>query len=145
MTTVAATVVSSTLLLCIAPRHAPGTVDVEVAFRSSDFSASGVQFLFQVATLQLAFPFHGPANGNTTLILAASNLSPPCFNCYLNSDMWCVFGEWMKVPAFYESVNHVSCVTPEYSGEGGVSVSVQSEGATLIDNVLFVFHFFSFY
>ena len=139
MTSVAATVISSTLLLCTAPRHVPGTVDVEVAFRTSDHSASGVQFLYQLSTLHLAFPFHGPTSGNTTLTLAASNLSPPCPSCYLNSDLWCVFGEWTKVPAFYESTNHVSCVTPEYSGQGGVSISVQTEGATLLDNVMFVY------
>ena len=46
-TIVPATLASSTLLQCIAPKHAEGYVDVDIAMQGHDFSSAGVQFHYQ--------------------------------------------------------------------------------------------------
>jgi hypothetical protein len=47
-TAVQATLVTTSLLQCVAPKHAEGFVDVEVTMQLHDFSSSGVQFQYQV-------------------------------------------------------------------------------------------------
>ena len=54
-----------------------------------DYSSSGVQFQYQSVTVDRAYPFGGPTEGNTTVVITGHNFAPPCANCYINKDLWC--------------------------------------------------------
>jgi hypothetical protein len=138
-TTVPATFVSSTLLQCVAPRHSEGYVDIEVAMQLQDFSSSGVQFQFQKVELAAIYPMRGPVAGNTTVIISATNVAPPCFNCLINKDLWCMFGHMPKVPAFFDSPNQISCLAPGSFAPGIVSVSVMNADAIYESSVAFLY------
>lgn len=86
----------------------------------ADYSSSGVQYRYQITVVQTINPLNGPTLGNTTVVLSGYGFGAPCINCYINKDLWCLFGNAPKVPAFFGSANEISCISPRYSMAGVV-------------------------
>ena len=82
-------------------------------------------------------PLSGPIVGNTTIVLSGSNFAPPCVNCYINKDLWCIFGRTAKVPAYYDSNQQISCVSPQYHAAGMVSIAILNVDAVYLHKVTF--------
>jgi hypothetical protein len=159
-TRVPATFVTSTLLQCVAPKSGEGHVDVEVSMNLVEYSSTGVQFQYQAVVrarhstlftkdqlsdaghlalqvIDRAFPVNGPVKGNTTVVLTGMNFAAPCINCHINKDLWCMFGHAPRVPAYYDSSNQISCVSPLYNFPGVVSISIINTDAIYVHKVAF--------
>eukprot|EP00966_Prymnesium_polylepis_P070628 1641410-Prymnesium_polylepis.1 len=139
-TVVDATLSGTNLLHCVAPPHARSRVDVEISVDGHAFSTSGIQFEFQTVQLFGVSPARGPITGNTSIHVSSQNIQPPCSGCTIPQGLWCKFGESDSVPAYLESVDLISCVTPARASAGTVSLHVINNQATYITSLEFDFY-----
>jgi len=69
-----AEVVSSTVLLCAAPRTKPGVVSLEVSFYSMEYTASGTRFVFRAESQWSIYPTAGPASGGSVVTVTGAQI-----------------------------------------------------------------------
>ncbi|RHZ20333.1 hypothetical protein DYB31_000784, partial [Aphanomyces astaci] len=130
---VPATYLSSTLLTCVAPRHVPATVVLEVTCDGVTFSLSGteIQVVHDAVVTQLS-PGHGTPHGNTLVTIQGSHFLPN------SPHLVCRFGP-VRVPATYVSSNVIQCATPpqEDTAASVVLVHVSNNNASFTSHGLF--------
>ncbi|CAM9097538.1 unnamed protein product, partial [Hapterophycus canaliculatus] len=120
-----ATFLSSVAVQCVAPRHMPAEVLLEVSNAGTAFSTSGLTFRFH-SDLSVFFmePSQGSIDRSTLARITGSQFRQ-------SSNLTCRFGE-TAVPGLYLSSNQVECWTPPMESIGAV-VEVQVSN----DNVSF--------
>ncbi|RHY92009.1 hypothetical protein DYB35_001665 [Aphanomyces astaci] len=130
---VPATYLSSTLLTCVAPRHVPATVVLEVTCDGVTFSLSGteIQVVHDAVVTQLS-PGHGTPHGNTLVTIQGGHFLPNA------PHLVCRFGP-VRVPATYVSSNVIQCATPpqEDTAANVVLVHVSNNNASFTSHGLF--------
>lgn len=100
-----ATFLSDIAIKCVAPRHVPGEVFLEVSNDGETFSSSGVTFRFHSDPTVLSIdPPHGPVKGSTLVTITGNHYRP-------SSKITCRFGD-TTVPGLYLSSNQMECWTP---------------------------------
>lgn len=103
--------VSVDLVRCMAPRHMPAHVFLEVSNDGMEFSASGVAFTFYTEPSVFGIePNHGPAEGSTPVTVIGNQFMR-------SSDLSCLFGD-TAVPGLFLSSNQIKCWTPPMEGIG---------------------------
>lgn len=103
--------VSVDLVRCMAPRHMPARVFLEVSNDGMEFSASGVAFTFHAEPSVCGIePDHGPAEGSTPVTVIGNQFRR-------SSDLSCQFGD-TAVPGLFLSSNQIKCWTPPMEGIG---------------------------
>ena len=103
--------VSDDLVRCMAPKHMPARVFLEVSNDGTEFSASGVAFTFHAEPSVLGIePDHGPAEGSTPVTVIGNQF-------WRSSDLSCHFGN-TAVPGLFLSSNQIKCWTPPMEGIG---------------------------
>lgn len=112
-----AAVVSSTLIVCTAPKHAVGTVAFSVSGNGVDFTAdSGAEFLYVPAPVIFAVsPSSGLDSGGTAVSVLGSNFV---------TGLTCSFGELIGASSEVISSSLVTCVSPIHpSGTVAIGLS----------------------
>ncbi|CAM9733902.1 unnamed protein product, partial [Scytosiphon promiscuus] len=100
-----ATFLSDVAVQCVAPRHVPAEVLLEVSNDGAAFSASGVPFQFHSApSIFSVDPPQGSIEGSTLVTITGSNFKQ-------SSNVTCRFGDTV-VPGRYLSSNQVECWSP---------------------------------
>lgn len=100
-----ATFLSDVAIKCVAPRHVPGEVLLEVSNDGEVFSTSGGTFRFHSDPTILSIdPPHGPMKGSTLVTITGAQFRN-------SSDVTCRFGD-TTVPGLYLSSNQMECWTP---------------------------------
>ena len=96
-----------------------------------------MQFHYQTVVVDRIFPVSGPIQGNTTVAITGHGFTAPCISCYINKDLWCIFGHAARVPAYLDSANQISCVSPRSPTPGVVSVSIVNTDAVYLHKLAF--------
>lgn len=100
-----ATFLSDVAIKCVAPRHVPGEVLLEVSNDGKTFSTSGMTFRFHSDPTILSIdPPHGPMKGSTLVTITGTQFRN-------SSNVTCRFGD-TTVPGIYLSSNQMECWTP---------------------------------
>ena len=120
---------SASQLVCTAPLHASGLVDVEVSTNGQDFTRAGVQFQFINQHVSHAVPSHGPLSGATTVMLTGADIG-------LLSGAFCHFAQHVA-PASMVSLHALSCVSPPISTPARVEIGLSSLGAQISSTATF--------
>ncbi|RHY28711.1 hypothetical protein DYB32_005759 [Aphanomyces invadans] len=117
---IAASFVSPTLITCVAPRHVPGTVVVEVASDGVTFSLSGtqVQVVHDVVVTSLS-PSHGSRGGGTLVTVYGNHFRPD------SAHLVCRFGP-VRVVAAFLSPTSIQCKTPPQEDTAANAVLVHA-------------------
>ena len=124
-----ATFLSDVAARCVAPRHTPADVLLEVSNDGETFSASGVKFQFHSdpSVLSIA-PRHGSMEGSTLVTVTGSQFRH-------TSNVTCRFGDTV-VPGLYVTSNQMECWTPPMEKTG---TSVEVKVRRLEHHALFFF------
>lgn len=124
-----ATFLSDVAARCVAPRHTPADVLLEVSNDGETFSASGVKFQFHSdpSVLSIA-PRHGSMEGSTLVTVTGSQFRH-------TSNVTCRFGD-TAVPGLYVTSNQMECWTPPMEKTG---TSVEVKVRRLEHHALFFF------
>lgn len=90
---------------CVAPRHTPAGVLLEVSNDGEVFSASGLKFQFHSdPSIRSIDPPRGPLEGSTLVAISGSQFRH-------SSNLTCRFGD-TAVPGLFVSSNQMECLTP---------------------------------
>lgn len=114
-----ATFLSDVAARCVAPRHTPTDVILEVSNDGETFSASGLKFEFHSDPSILSIdPPHGSVEGSTLVTITGGQFR-------FSSNVTCRFGD-TAVPGLYLSSNQMECWTPPMAKPGAaVEVKVR--------------------
>ncbi|CAN0185510.1 unnamed protein product, partial [Ectocarpus sp. 12 AP-2014] len=125
-----ATYLSDMAVQCLAPRHMPANVLLEVSNDGATFSASGLTFRFHSDSSILSIdPSHGSVDGSTHVTITGSHFRH-------SSHVTCRFGD-TTVPGIYLSSNKIECWTPPMENAGAaVQVQVSNDNASFSSEFL---------
>ena len=120
---VAATVLSSAMLLCITPQHSEAVLPLGVALLDTNISISRVAFTFQpLPIVSSIHPANGPLAGGTRVQLNGTGFRNTI-------GLSCVFGS-TQVSARFVSSEAVNCTAPSHS-IGAVSIRAANDEHTV--------------
>ena len=103
---VSGTVISSSIVECVAPKHQIGNYALEISLNGYDFTEQGLPFSFYEKHGVLSiYPVAGPAKLTGTEVLVQGN------NFVNSSSLICRFGD-IEVPAYFYSTSELGCCTP---------------------------------
>jgi hypothetical protein len=126
---VLATWISNTEVRCIAPRHVPSTVFVEVSNDGIAFSHDGLKLAFYSdPAVREIFPVRGPPEGATVVRVFGSR--------FIESSLFvCRFGSIIVPISQFVSSTQVICTSPGVGlFAGSVNVEVSNNNRTFTDN-----------
>jgi hypothetical protein len=120
---------SSTEVRCIAPRHAPSTIYLEISMDGKDFSYSGFSFEFYVgAAVTKLVPSNGPITGNTLVTVYGNNFAR-------SDSLVCRFGSTHVPITSFLSSTAVTCLCPPSDGHSkSLVVEISNNNFTFSDN-----------
>jgi len=107
---------SSSLIVCDVPSHAPGSVTVSVANDGQTFAGScDFEYVLPIHFRSI-YPSRGPIRGATSVTIEASNLKAgSSFSCKFNTS---------TVRAVRQNQNQITCNTPAYHATGLVGLYI---------------------
>lgn len=113
--------ISTSIVTCASPLHAPGIVTVKVGFENLISEYSSAVFTFKPALLiPRIFPSSGASKGGSVVTMYGANLS-------LETELHCDF-EGFHVPAVVVNQSAAQCVTPVHEpGMSNFSILVREE------------------
>lgn len=120
---------STRVVQCVAPRHMPADVFLEISNDGTAFSASRLTFSFYPDPCILSInPIHGTAEGSTLVTITG--------NHFRNSSyIACRFGD-TTVPGLYLSSNQIICWSPPIERIGSaVQVKVRALNSYFVGNI----------
>eukprot|EP00698_Gefionella_okellyi_P014432 TRINITY_DN4005_c0_g1_i5.p1 TRINITY_DN4005_c0_g1~~TRINITY_DN4005_c0_g1_i5.p1 ORF type:complete len:1114 (+),score=261.18 TRINITY_DN4005_c0_g1_i5:484-3825(+) len=120
-TAVAATVNTASVLVCISPVSAIGTVTVEISNNNADYTTDGTMFAYDENIVPVSlFPISGVLSGNTVVNVTGV--------AYL-ANATCQFGSIPALSRTIMSSTLLMCTSPAQSSVGEVSVEISNNGA----------------
>jgi IPT/TIG domain len=128
---VAATFVSSTLVLCAAPARPPGSAVVEVTLTGADYSASGLLYSYTAAPVVTALaPALGPDTGGTAVTVTGAGFEQSAVAKQSGEgrqQLACRFGNVVVPAVRWVSNTEIVCIAPpRESPERSVALEVSS-------------------
>ena len=139
VTDVVAEFQSTRTVLCISPKHAPGVAVVELSTNMQQFTASGLTYTFDKATLLSVAPSHGPVLGGSFTIIKIRFTTPPLQGSSRDL-LSCHFGTRTSRASF-DSMGSIACISPpSHTARPGTTIlSVANSHATFVSELEFVY------